>query len=167
MEVSLCSSEPAEPNTRCRTAANGSGCGPAPQGRRSQDPAPLVCYWFHKAGKLVADSKIARTGLVATNSIRGGRNRTVLDRIVEDSVVFDAWSDEPWVVDGAAVRVSLICFGTQHSGLVARLNGSEASRINADLTAAVADLTRAKRLAANRCQNGSPSHSLSLDVCET
>ena len=112
--------------------------------------ADLVCYWFYKAGKLVADSKIARTGLVATNSIRGGRNRTVLDRIVEDSVVFDAWSDEPWVVDGAAVRVSLICFGTQRPGLVARLNGSEASRINADLTAAVADLTRAKRLAANR-----------------
>ena len=41
MEVSSCSSEPAEPNTRCRTAANGSGCSPAPQGRRSQDPAPL------------------------------------------------------------------------------------------------------------------------------
>ena len=112
--------------------------------------ADLVCYWFYKAGKLVADRKIARTGLVATNSIRGGRNRTVLDRIVEDSVVFDAWSDEPWVVDGAAVRVSLICFGTQRPGLVARLNGSEVSRINADLTAAVADITRAKRVAANR-----------------
>ena len=112
--------------------------------------ADLVCYWFHKAGRLVADNKIARGGLVATNSIRGGRNRTVLDRIVEDSVVFDAWSDEPWVVDGAAVRVSLICFGTEPAGLVSHLDGSEASRINADLTAATADITTATRLACNR-----------------
>ena len=29
----------------------------------------LVCYWFHKAGELVAQGKIARAGLVATNSI--------------------------------------------------------------------------------------------------
>ena len=53
----------------------------------------------------------SRAGLVATNSIRGGANRRVLDRIGEESRIFGAWSDEPWVVDGAAVRVSLICFG--------------------------------------------------------
>ena len=112
--------------------------------------ADLVCYWFHKAGKLVANNKVARAGLVATNSIRGGRNRAVLDRIVEDSVVFDAWSDEPWVVDGAAVRVSMICFGTERAGLVSRhLDGSEVSCINADLTAA-ADITTATKLAGNR-----------------
>ena len=104
---------------------------------------------LYKAGKLVADSKIARTGLVATR-FAAVATAPCLTGFVEDSVVFDAWSDEPWVVDGAAVRVSLICFGTQRPGLVARLNGSEASRINADLTAAVADITRAKRLAANR-----------------
>ena len=34
--------------------------------------ADLVCYWFAKAGALVAKGKIARAGLVATNSIRGG-----------------------------------------------------------------------------------------------
>ena len=112
--------------------------------------ADLVCYWFHKAGKLVADNKIARAGLVATNSIRGGRNRTVLDRVVKDSMVFDAWSDEPWVVDGAAVRVSLICFGTRRAGLVGHLDGSEVTRINADLTAAAADITTATKLAGNR-----------------
>ena len=112
--------------------------------------ADLVCYWFHKAGKSVTDNKIARAGLVATNSIRGGRNRVVLDQIVQDSVIFDAWSDEPWIVDGAAVRVSVICFGTERAGLVSRhLNGSEVSRINADLTA-TADITTATRLACNR-----------------
>ena len=77
----------------------------------------LVCYWFAKAGKLVADGKVSRTGLVATNSIRGGTNRTVLDSIVKFGYIFDAWSDESWVIDGAAVRVSLICFGPQTATL--------------------------------------------------
>ena len=27
--------------------------------------------------------------------------------------IFNAWSDEPWVNDGAAVRVSLVCFGAE------------------------------------------------------
>ena len=111
--------------------------------------ADLVCYWFHKAGKLVAEGGLARAGLVATNSIRGGRNRVVLDRIAADSAIYDAWADEPWVVDGAAVRVSLVCFGAKDAGLPVRLDGEEAARINADLTASV-DLTAAVRLAGNR-----------------
>ena len=49
--------------------------------------ADLVCYWFHKAGRAVADGKVVRAGLVATNSIRGGRNRDVLDRIVEAATI--------------------------------------------------------------------------------
>src|SRR5205823_665686 len=48
-----------------------------------------------------------RIGLVATNSIRGGANRRLVDDILSDARIFDAWSDEAWVVDGAAVRVSL------------------------------------------------------------
>ena len=31
---------------------------------------------------------------------------------VEGLRIFNAWSDEPWVNDGAAVRVSLVCFGS-------------------------------------------------------
>ncbi len=112
--------------------------------------ADLVCYWFHKAGALVAQGKLARAGLVATNSIRGGRNRSVLDRIVEHGAVFDAWSDEPWVVDGAAVRVSLVCFENQDAETAARLNDTQVPGINADLTAAAADLTQAVKLASNR-----------------
>ena len=111
--------------------------------------ADLVCYWFHKAGRLVADGGIARTGLVATNSIRGGRNRAVLDRIVAGSAIFDAWSDEPWIVDGAAVRVSLVCSGAKDSGLPVRLDGEEATRINADLTADGVDLAGVARLKDN------------------
>ena len=112
--------------------------------------ADLVCYWFHKAGQLVANGKIARAGLVATNSIRGGRNRVVLDRIVEECVIFEAWSDERWVVEGAAVRVSLVCFGATGSDLSVRLDGNDARRIYADLTAGAVDLTQTGKLAQNR-----------------
>ena len=112
--------------------------------------ADLVCYWFHKAGRAVANGKVARAGLVATNSIRGGRNRTVLDRIVDETVIFDAWADEPWVVDGAAVRVSLVCFASKGFQVTRSLNGEPASHINADLTPGGVALTRARRLAENK-----------------
>ena len=112
--------------------------------------ADLVCYWFHKAGKLVARGNLSRAGLVATNSIRGGNNRPVLDRIVADAAIFDAWSDEPWVIDGAAVRVSLVCFAAKDAGLPAFLNGGETAQIHVDLTAGGIDLTRVTRLDRNR-----------------
>ena len=110
----------------------------------------LVCYWFCKAGKLVAEGKVARAGLVATNSIRGGSNRAVLDRIVADSAIFDAWSNEPWVIDGAAVRVSLVCFASKDADLPTFLNDRETSVIQADLTEDGINLTRVKRLERNR-----------------
>ena len=58
-----------------------------------------------------ASGSSRRAGLVATNSIRGGANREVLERRSSaTSRIFDAWDDEAWIVDGAAVRVSLVCF---------------------------------------------------------
>jgi type II restriction/modification system DNA methylase subunit YeeA len=72
--------------------------------------ADLVIYWFEKALGKMRLGKVKRVGLVATNSIRGGDNRKVLDHIQDNATIFEAWSDEPWVVEGAAVRVSLICF---------------------------------------------------------
>ena len=112
--------------------------------------ADLVCYWFHKAGELVAERKVVRAGLVATNSIRGGRNRSVLDRIVERGAIYEAWSDEPWVVDGAAVRVSLVCFGSKDGNETIYLNGEAVKRIHADLTEGSVDITQASRLNANQ-----------------
>lgn len=113
--------------------------------------ADFVCYWVEKAWKIVqAKPEVMsgrRAGLVATNSVRGGSNRKVLDPIAEADALSVAWADEPWVLDGAAVRVSMICFG---SGLIERrLNGLPVSRINADLTSNAADLTQANRLAEN------------------
>ena len=118
--------------------------------------ADLVCYWFVKAGEHIALGKATRVGLVATNSIRGGANRRALQAATDDGrPIFDAWADEPWVIDGAAVRVSLVCF----SGVgdvykpETRMDGEPADEIHSDLTASRGetgiDLTGAKRIPAN------------------
>ena len=117
--------------------------------------ADLVCYWFVKAGEQVASGRATRVGLVATNSIRGGANRRALQTATEGRPIFDAWSDEPWVIDGAAVRVSLVCFsgaGDEHKPET-RLDGKPVDEIHSDLTAksggAGIDLTGAGRIPAN------------------
>ena len=117
--------------------------------------ADLVCYWFVKAGDHVGRGASRRVGLVATNSIRGGANRRALERATGNRPIFDAWSDEPWVVDGAAVRVSLVCFSRADDESTAerRLDGEAADEVYTDLTArrgeAGIDLTKARRLPAN------------------
>ena len=72
--------------------------------------ADLVCYWFAKAQDALAAKNANHVGLVATNSIRQRTNRPVLERIVTNGEIFNAWSDEEWVNEGAAVRVSIVCF---------------------------------------------------------
>ena len=113
--------------------------------------ADLVCYWFAKSGQLLAAGKVQRAGLVATNSIRGGANRQVLDRIVQRGTIFAAWSDEPWVLDGAAVRVSLICLAGEDVPVSGGpcLDGQPVAHIHADLTGGDFDLTQAVRLPHN------------------
>ena len=113
--------------------------------------ADLVCYWFEKARAHIEAGRSQRAGLVATNSIRGGANRKVLERIREKGVIFNAWSDLEWVNEGAAVRVSLVCFkgGGEAEGV---LNGQPVAVIYADLTSSLdrsIDLTQAKPLAEN------------------
>ncbi|QQN63529.1 class I SAM-dependent DNA methyltransferase [Bradyrhizobium diazoefficiens] len=109
--------------------------------------ADLVTYWFEKAHAEITSGRARRAGLVATNSIRGGANRRVLDRILHQDQIFEAWSDEAWVINGAAVRVSLVCFGRGLDQV--HLNGKPASQINADLTSGILDLTKVKRLDEN------------------
>ena len=117
--------------------------------------ADLVCYWFDKVGQQIASGKAKRAGLVATNSIRGGANRRALQAATKARRIFEAWSDEPWVIDGAAVRVSLICFSQTGDESVAgtRLDGESVDEIYADLTArrgdAGVDLTSVRRLPEN------------------
>ena len=99
--------------------------------------ADLVCYWFVKAGEHVGAGNAKRVGLVSTNSIRGGANRRALQNAIADRPIFEAWSDEPWVIDGTAVRVSIVCFSRQEDGSVLerRLDGQPVDAVHADLTA--------------------------------
>ena len=109
--------------------------------------ADLCCYWFEKARAMIAAGRVKRAGLLATNSIRGGANRRVLERIKESGDIFMAWDDEPWVLDGAAVRISIVGFddGTEKTRT---LDGVPVAAINPDLTGAL-DLTTARPLAEN------------------
>jgi hypothetical protein len=121
--------------------------------------ADLVTYWFEKARALVAAGQVERVGLVATNSIRQKRNRPVLERIRESGTIFTAWSDEPWINEGAAVRVSLVAFGptatTESVTGSLVLDGQQVAAIHADLTgqplasAGGMDLTQAVHLPEN------------------
>ncbi|WP_027237194.1 class I SAM-dependent DNA methyltransferase [Leisingera caerulea] len=113
----------------------------------------LVAYWFAKAWEMMQSRRLKRAGLVSTNSIRGGANREVLKPIVEAGRIFNAWSDEDWTVEGAAVRVSMVCFdtkqATESNGAV--LDALSVARIHSDLTASEKlDFTSASRLGENR-----------------
>ena len=109
--------------------------------------ADLVTYWFEKARAQIEAGKCQRAGLVATNSIRGGSNQQVLARICDTTKIFNAWSDEEWINEGAAVRVSLVCFGNIEGAI---LDGNTVESIHADLTAGDGlNLTQAKPLKEN------------------
>jgi len=137
--------------------------------------ADLVTYWFEKARAQIEAGLCQRAGLVATNSIRQKRNRVLLERILKSTTIFEAWSDEDWVNEGAAVRVSLVCFGGV--GAVSRrdasgenraeggaptggaiLDGQPVAAIHADLTGSAqigqsVDLTQAKPLPSNKSRS--------------
>jgi len=125
--------------------------------------ADLVCYWFAQAQKQIETNKTKSVGFVCTNSIRGGKNRVVLEQITQCHEIFNAWSDEPWIVDGAAVRISLICFqGKTQSKATEQthflLDGQPVRQIYTDLTGDSGtsaedkgfDLTQAQQLLDNR-----------------
>lgn len=109
----------------------------------------LVCYWFYKATKLVCDKKINAFGLIATSAIRAGNNLAFFHRITDTQSLFEVWDDEPWVLDGANVRVSIICASSDPQDSL-RLNGEVVSQINSDLTSfSFGGFARARRLSEN------------------
>ncbi len=110
--------------------------------------ADLVCYWFEKARAQIEHGAAKRAGLLATQGIRGGVNRRVLERIKETGDIFMAWSDRPWILDGAAVHVSMVGFD---DGAVKEryLDGARVKVINPDLSTAV-NLVLAARLVENQ-----------------
>lgn len=107
----------------------------------------LVCYWFERARLSIAEGRSKRGGLLATQSIRKGLSRTVLDRIKESGDIFFAESDRPWIVEGASVRVSMVGFDDGRE-TTRRVDGIDVENINSDLSVGI-DVTTAKSLAEN------------------
>jgi len=108
----------------------------------------LVCYWCEKARAMIEANQMKRAGLLATQAIRGGVNRTVLERIKGTGDIFWAQSDRNWILDGAMVHVSMIGFdGGEETNR--QLNDSPVSKINPDLTSDI-DLTKVEQLAENK-----------------
>jgi type II restriction/modification system DNA methylase subunit YeeA len=109
--------------------------------------ADLVTYWFEKSRAMVERKQVRAVGLVATQGIRGGANREVLKRIAETGNIFMAWSDRPWINEGAAVHISIVGFdGGDEPGHV--LDGALVEAINPDLTFG-SDATLARPLPEN------------------
>jgi type II restriction/modification system DNA methylase subunit YeeA len=95
--------------------------------------ADLVCYWFEKARNCIEKNPTLRAGLLATQGIRGGINREVLNRIKETGDIFFAESDRKWLLDGALVRISMIGFddGSEH---VRQLDGKTVESVHSNLS---------------------------------
>ena len=115
--------------------------------RRVPGGADLVCYWFEKARREIAQARTKRAGLLATNSIRGGSNRRVLERIKQTGDIFFAESDREWIQNGAAVRVSMVGFDND-TEKEKRLDGAPVAEITSALTGDL-DLSAASRLSEN------------------
>jgi type II restriction/modification system DNA methylase subunit YeeA len=128
--------------------------------KRVARESDLCCYWFEKARAAIEVGRAKRVGLLATQAIRGGANRRVLERIKQTGDIFYAQADRKWIQDGVAVRVSMVGFD-DGSETRRRLNQSPDDNpegaldralpvegINANLTSTT-DLTKARRLKEN------------------
>ena len=116
-------------------------------GKRIPNSSDICCYWLEKARALIEMGKCSRAGLLATQGVRFQSNRAVMSRIKETGDIFEAYADMNWVLDGATVHISVVCFD-DGSADVRMLDGVVVSNINIDLTAGT-DLTLAKRLQEN------------------
>lgn len=116
--------------------------------------ADLVAYWVLKTVELLLRGNIIAFGLVTTKSIAKGASRRSLDLLTASGPnIFDAWTNEPWVIEGAAVRVSIVCAALDQFrnslGISFTLNGAAVPNINPDLSSGI-DITKASRLEENR-----------------
>jgi type II restriction/modification system DNA methylase subunit YeeA len=104
--------------------------------RRVPATADLVCYWFEKARAMIVEGKAKRAGLLATQGIRGGANRKVLERIKETGDIFWAQADRDWILDGATVHVSMVGFdnGIEKNRV---LNNQKVLEIHSDLSSSI------------------------------
>ncbi len=91
------------------------GSSPSPSGRgQGEDGVPesadFVMFWWHHAAQLVAQGRLARFGLITTNSLTQAFNRRVVQSALDQGLhLAFAVPDHPWVdsADGAAVRIAM------------------------------------------------------------
>ena len=109
--------------------------------------ADLVTYWHEKARAMVEAGECGASVYSPRRAFVGGASRAVLERVKQTGDIFLAWPDEEWVVEGAAVHVSLVGFddGSEQDK---QLNGEPVAAINANLTAGF-DFTTVPRLREN------------------
>ncbi|WP_444668168.1 class I SAM-dependent DNA methyltransferase [Cereibacter changlensis] len=113
----------------------------------------FVCYWFAQVLSGLKEGRCKGFGLVATNSIRQRDNRQIVQRLFEVASPRHVYSDQPWFLDGASVRVSII---TGERDFVGKpiLDGKVVETVSADLRdATVSDLSSAAPLAENLRQS--------------
>ncbi|MEI8376595.1 MAG: DNA methyltransferase, partial [Planctomycetota bacterium] len=126
--------------------------------------ADLCCYWFERARSILKLKGRGRVGLLATQSIRGGVNRDVLQRIKETGEIFFAESDREWVLDGATVHISMIGFDLRVETM-RLLNGKPVLEINSSLTSKI-DVSQAAKLSVNSAisyQGASPKAAFDIE----
>jgi hypothetical protein len=109
--------------------------------------ADLVTYWFARARAHVEHGRAKRVGLLATQAIRGGANPRISERVQATCKIFWAQSDRPRVLDGAAVRISMVACDNG-SEMSRTFDGSGVSVIHADLSSA-ANVASARPLKEN------------------
>ena len=117
-------------------------------GDRIPNSSDLCCYWLEKARKMIERGTASRVGLLATQGIRGKDNRTVLQRIKHTGEIFMAYPDRDWVLDGAAVHISIVCFDDGSESEIVFDGSIIEGKINSNLTVG-ADSGAAKRLEEN------------------
>ena len=112
--------------------------------------ADLVSYWFAKILDIaITSNNLKYTGIIATKSIGKGASNWPIQELHKRTNfrVFSAHKNEPWIVDGAAVRVSIVC--TKENPQEFELDGFKCNSINSDLTYGI-DISAAEKLAENK-----------------
>ena len=104
--------------------------------------ANLVSYWFAQLARQIGAADPApaiRIGLVATKTIaRGSSNKPFAALATLPGMrITNAVSDMRWEIDGAEVRVALLCLSNVDSDAGTRLDGVDVALVNADLTTGV------------------------------
>ena len=72
--------------------------------------ADLVCYWFERARALIEAGRVKRAGFWLHKAFAEAPTARSWSRIKRAGDIFWAQSDRDWILDGAAVHVSMVGF---------------------------------------------------------